>query len=83
MSVTAQLGGNWNIVHMAITFFATGTGFSFLANAIDTFPVPENKYGRWLLGCAQSVIGQKARSTNTMNNQDTVTVATTKKPTVP
>jgi hypothetical protein len=81
VAVTSQIGGNWNIVHATITFLATGTGFSILANAVNTFPVPDNKYGRWLLSVAQSIVGQKARSLNTSNNQDTVTVATTKKTT--
>ena len=72
------MGGHWNWVHVTVTFLATGTGFSILANAVNTFPVPENKYGRWLLSVAQSIIGQRERSINTSNNQDTITVPRTK-----
>lgn len=57
------------------------TVLSIVAHAVNTFPVPDNKYVRWFLGCIQFAIGQKERSQNTFNNQDTVTVAQSKKPT--
>jgi hypothetical protein len=79
MAITGQLGGDWNWVHVLITFFTTGAGFSLLAQAVNTFPVPENPYGRWLLGMAQSFIGMKGRSVNTFANQDTVAMAVPKK----
>jgi hypothetical protein len=79
MTVTAQLGGQWNIVHAIITASATAGVWSWAANAVDTFPVPENKYWRWLLGCVQQAIGQKARASNTFNNLDTLAVPQPKK----
>ena len=82
MTVTAHLGGDWNVVHLAITFFTTGAGFGLLANLVNTAPVPKTVYARWLLSNAQWFIGQKDRSVNTSNNQDTITKAVAKPPEV-
>lgn len=32
-----------------------------IAHAANTFPVPENKYGRWFLGTIQYWAGQRAQ----------------------
>lgn len=50
-----------------------------VAHAVNTFPVPDNKYGRWLLGCVQWVFAFKGRAENTFKNTDTVTVPVPKK----
>lgn len=48
-------------------FFAGATGIGILSHAVNTFPVPENKYGKWLLGTLQYVVGQRAQAQATMN----------------
>lgn len=79
----ATIGGHWNWIHIVLTFLLSGTGFGFLAHMVNTFPVPDNPYGRWLLSGLQWYVGQRERAINTSNNHDTVTVATTKRLTVP
>lgn len=44
------------------------------AHAVNSFPVPDNKYARWLLGCIQWVFAFRGRAQNTFQNADTVTV---------
>lgn len=80
MTVTSQLGGEWNLTHMVIAFLGSGAVWSWAANAVDTFPVPENKYWRWVLGCIQKAIGQKDRASNTIANKDSIVIAVPKKP---
>jgi|HubBroStandDraft_5_1064220.scaffolds.fasta_scaffold04977_9 hypothetical protein len=81
--MSAAIGGPWNWVHVVIvaagSAMTTSTAWSFLARAIDTVPVPDNEYARWLVSLAQWWIGQRERSINTTNNLDTVNVATVKK----
>lgn len=57
-------------------FFGGATGLSVLAQAINTFPVPDSKWGKWVLGIAQAWIGQKERAANTRQGFNTVTLAT-------
>lgn len=58
--------------------FGGATGLGILAQAVNTFPVPEGKWGKWLLGVVQYAVGQKARAANTFQGMDTVTLATLK-----
>jgi len=73
------MSGEWNVWHVLVSFLGGATAFGFAAYMISTFPVPNNKYARWLLGGCQWLISQQERSKNTLNNHDTVTVATPKK----
>lgn len=43
----------------------TAVFWTALGHAASTFPVPQNPYGRWLLGCLQYVVGQRIQSTAT------------------
>lgn len=70
---------DFNWLHLLVSFSLGTVGFGVLAHAVNTFPVPENPYGRWFLGVIQYWIGQKERSRNTVNNLDTVTFASPKR----
>lgn len=61
--------------HAPLMIFLTLLG----AHAVNSFPVPDNKYGRWLLGVAQWIFAFRGRSANTFQNQDTITSPTPKK----
>jgi len=52
-----------------------GVAFGVIAHAVQTFPVPDNKYGAWLLGTIQYVVGQRERGLNTLAGSDTATAA--------
>jgi hypothetical protein len=54
-------------------------GLAILGHAVNTLPVPKNKWGQWIVGILQFSVGQINRSKNTVNGLDTVTVATTRK----
>jgi len=58
--------------------FGGATGLGIMAQAVNTFPVPENKYWAWALGVLQYAVGQKSRAANTFQGMDTVTLATVK-----
>jgi hypothetical protein len=73
------MGGDWNWAHVLVSFCTGTVAFGVLAHAVNTFPVPDNEYARWLLGVLQYWIGQKERGGNTIKNQDTITVAVPKK----
>lgn len=70
----------WNWSHAIAVAAASSVFWSFVAHAVNTFPVPNNIYGRWLLGLVQWWIGQRDRALNTFSNQDTVTVPKPKSP---
>jgi hypothetical protein len=69
---------NWD---QLLGFLGGGVAMSVLAHAVDTFPVPNNAYARWVVGIFQFAVGQRSRSTNTFNNANTVTTAVPKKDT--
>lgn len=55
----------------------TGAGaLGLLAHAVNTFPTPQNMYGRWFLGCLQWFVGQRVAGQNTMKGQDSTIVGT-------
>jgi hypothetical protein len=60
-----------NLTTHLIVFFAGASGLGLVAHAVSTFPVPENKYGKWLLGTIQYVVGQRLQGINTLNGHDT------------
>lgn len=47
-----------------------------LGHAVNTFPTPDNKYGRWLLGVIQWGVGQRIAAGNTFQGKDSTIVAT-------
>lgn len=51
------------------------TAWSFLGHAVNTFPQPEGKYGKWFLGCLQWLVGQRLQALATMQG---VALPTTK-----
>lgn len=51
-------------------------GLSILAHMVNTFPVPKNLYGQWLLGSVQFAVGQRVRASNTFKGEDTTAVST-------
>jgi hypothetical protein len=61
--------------HLALIF---GSSFAtaLLGHMVQTFPTPANKYGQWFIGCIQWFVGQRLRSANTMQGNDTITINT-------
>ena len=48
--------------------FLGGTSFlSIIAHAVNTFPVPNNKYAAWLLSTIQFIVGQRVRAFEILN----------------
>jgi len=43
----------------AVFIFSGMGGFALIAHAVNSFPVPVNKYGQWLLGVVQFAVGQR------------------------
>lgn len=68
-----RLSQNWDLA------LETGIGWTIISHGINEFPVPDNKYGRWLLSWIQFAVGYRTRSANTRQNQDSVTVSIPKK----
>ncbi len=46
-------------------YLSGGLAISALGHAVSTFPVPQNVYGRWLLGTIQFIVGQRIQATAT------------------
>ena len=61
----------FNLEHVEI-FFAGSTALGLIAHAVNSFPVPENKYGQWFLGCIKFAVGQRVSAMNAFKGQDTV-----------
>ncbi len=51
---------------------------SAVGHMVSTFPTPQNKYGAWLLGCAQWIVGQRIAAMNTMKGEQSVVTAVRK-----
>lgn len=47
--------------HLSI-FFAGASALALIGHAVNTFPTPENPYGKWLLGTVQFAVGQRLQS---------------------
>lgn len=47
-------------------------GLSALGHMVSTFPTPQNKYGQWLLGCVQYIVGQRLQAQQTVSGQANV-----------
>ena len=60
--------------HLVI-FFSGASVFGVVAHAVQTFPVPQNKYGQWVLSVVQYAVCQRERAANTMLGASTVTTA--------
>lgn len=60
-----------------VTFLAGATGMGLVAHAVSTFPTPANKYGMWLLGVIQWVVGQRVAADNTLKGLQTVATGVT------
>lgn len=54
-----------NFGEHASIFFAGASALALIGHAVNTFPVPENKYGKWLLGTVQFGVGQRLQAQNT------------------
>lgn len=66
-----------NSYHIYLTIsgiLGSGTAFTILAHAVQSFPTPKNEYWAWFLGVLQFAVGQRERADNTWNNLDTKTV---------
>jgi len=46
------------------------TGLGIIGHAVNTFPVPKNQYGAWMLGVIQFAVGQRVAAKNTLNGKD-------------
>lgn len=60
----------------ALLFLSGSTAIGILAHAVNTFPTPQSKYGAWLLGVVQYVVGQRVAAKNTFQGLDTVATGT-------
>jgi len=58
--VATHLWDHWGDV------FAGATALGIAAHALNSFPVPQNKYGQWILGILQFAVGQRFRAANTI-----------------
>lgn len=47
--------------------FTGATIVGLLGHAVNTFPVPNNIYGKWFLGTIQWFVGQRENASNTVN----------------
>ena len=56
-------------------FFGTGLAWSALAHVVNTFPTPQNRYGIWLLGSIQYIVGQRVAASNTFSGKQSVVTA--------
>lgn len=43
--------------------------WAVMGHAVNTFPVPENKFGRWLLSTVQFAVGQRTQSAATKQGE--------------
>ncbi len=48
-----------------VGFFSGASALVVLGHAVNTFPVPQNPYGKWLLGTIQFAIGQRLQASQT------------------
>jgi hypothetical protein len=64
-----------NFMEHAAIFLAGSTGLGIVAHAVNTFPTPTSKYGAWLLGTIQYVVGQRVAAANTLQGKQTMAVA--------
>lgn len=55
-----------------VTFLAGSTAMGIVGNAVNSFPVPENKYGQWFLGVIKYAVGQRISAMNAFQGKDTV-----------
>lgn len=67
--------GSWT--QHIIVFLSGATGLSIIGHAVSTFPTPANKYGIWLLGILQYIVGQRVAASNTFQGLQTVTAGVT------
>lgn len=61
----------WTVL---VSMLSGSTATAFLAHLVQTFPTPDNKYGQWLLGGLQFLVGQRERAANTVSGNATVTL---------
>jgi hypothetical protein len=64
-----------NLAEHLTIFLGGATTMGIIAHAVQTFPVPKNAYGAWLLGVIQFAVGQRERSKNTLQGAATETIA--------
>lgn len=70
MFVDPIINGSWE--HFQI-FLSGATVLGIVAHMVQTFPTPNNKYGQWLLGSIQYIVGQRLRAANTVAGEETLT----------
>lgn len=51
--------------HVLWEMLGSFTFISIIGHAVNTFPVPENAYGKWLLGLVQWIVGQRTQAAAT------------------
>ena len=51
-------------------FFTGAAGLGIVAHAVNTFPIPKNPYGQWLLGVIQFAVGQRQLAKTTFNKEN-------------
>lgn len=61
--IPAGLGSH--IGALAVAALTGATGLSIVAHAVNTFPVPENRYAKWFLGTIQYAVGQRQQARET------------------
>lgn len=55
--------GPW-LIHLVFAL-SGATALGIVSHAVNTFPVPKNKYGQWLLGVVQYTVGQRLNASKT------------------
>jgi hypothetical protein len=53
--------------------FTGASAWAIIGHAVQTFPVPQSKYGQWFLGAIQYAVGQRERAANTVTGAGTLT----------
>lgn len=55
-------------MHLDWNFLFGGLTWTVLAYAAQTFPMPSNKYAKWLLGCVQFILANKKEGIANFNS---------------
>ena len=60
-----HLTNHWDDMLTSVALMAA------VSHAVQSFPVPANKYGQWFLGTIQFIVGQRVRAANTLQGTET------------
>ena len=69
MNLLQHWASNWD------DLLAGAAALGIAAHAVNTFPTPQNKYGAWLLGTIQYIVGQRIAAANTLKGEQSVVTA--------